>query len=350
MMQSQEKHIDLVLEGGGVKGIAFVGALRALDEGGYTFRRIAGTSAGAMIGALIAAGYSPRELEVLIRDLSYRRFADESFLDKLGPFGKSLSLLFEKGIYEGRFTRELISRLLAAKGVRTFGDLRHRSPASSNIEAQYRLVVLVTDISRGRLVRLPWDYHEYGLNPDTQEVADAVAASATIPFYYEPARLGKSYVVDGGVISNFPIWIFEGDRHNHCTDWPTFGIKLSGKPEALEHNLQHNTSNTLSYAFSVLRTVLSAQDQIHLDDPCTVRRTIFVDSGDIKTTDFDISQEEQNYLYNEGVRSAERFLRRWDFQKFLHSCPSRPAATPPSGPQPAHDPKVHPPGVHPDHL
>lgn len=317
------KTINLVLEGGGVKGLAFVGALRVLTDQGYTFSRLAGTSAGAIVASLVAAGYTAEELEKVMRELDYREFADESFVDKLGIPGKSLSVLFEKGIYEGKITRAFVSELLAAKGVRTFADLKI-SGAQGSIESQYKFVAIVTDVTRGKLVRLPWDYAEYGLDPDTQLVADAVAASAAIPFYYEPARLGKSFVVDGGIISNFPIWIFEGTPHHHATDIPTFGVKLSGHPEARNAIAkQNNTSTTWSYAFSILKTMISAQDQIHLNDPCTLKRTIFVDAGDIAATDFDIPARQQRELYQAGMHATEKFLGRWDFQKFLSSCKNK---------------------------
>src|SRR5437762_8485689 len=115
---------DLVLEGGGVKGIGLVGAANVLMERGYTFRRIAGTSAGAIVAALIAADVPPRRLRQLIEEQDYTLFRDEGLLDRLGLAGKGLSLLLEKGIYEGDYLRNDVAALLKERGVRTFGDLR----------------------------------------------------------------------------------------------------------------------------------------------------------------------------------------------------------------------------------
>jgi NTE family protein len=180
---------DLVLEGGGVKGIGLVGAYAALSEKGYTFHRIAGTSAGAIVGALIAAGMQPAELEQVMREVQYGRFEDEGFLDHVGLPGKAMSLLFEKGIYEGEYLRTWLDGLLTKLGKRTFGDMRLDDPDSSlPPEQSYRLVVMVSDVTRGELARLPWDYPRYGLKPDDQLVADAVRASMSIPFFYEPVR------------------------------------------------------------------------------------------------------------------------------------------------------------------
>ena len=181
---------DLVLEGGGVKGIALVGAYTALSEAGYNVHRIAGTSAGAIVGALIAAGMTSGDLKRVMREIDYGRFEDKGFLDHLGLVGKGASLLFEKGIYEGSYLRAFMNDQLNALGVETFADLRIDDPGASPTDAKaYRLVVMTSDVTRARLVRLPWDYEQYGLDPDEQRVADAVRASMSIPFFYEPVRL-----------------------------------------------------------------------------------------------------------------------------------------------------------------
>ena len=122
---------DLVLEGGGVKGIGLVGAFSTLVDHDYTFHRIAGTSAGAIVGALIAAGMPPEDLQRVMRTVDYGHFQDEGFVDHLGLVGKGISILFEKGIYEGRYLVEWLDGILMDLGARTFGDLRIEDPNSS---------------------------------------------------------------------------------------------------------------------------------------------------------------------------------------------------------------------------
>ncbi len=316
------QQIDLIMEGGGVKGIGLVGALEGLDDAGYSFRRVAGTSAGAVAASLVAAGMPIAQLSKTMREVEFGSFEDEGILDHAGPVGKGLSIILEKGIYEGNFLRRWLSEQLADLGVKTFGDLKLGGTFAQTLPPQrrYKLVVLATDVSRGKLVRLPWDYHEYGLDPDEQLIADAVRASISIPFFYEPVKLADDYLVDGGIISNFPVWIFEPSRHRHDTDVPTIGIKLSARPEAnMLHKLK-NTSNTLNFAVSVLGSMISAQDQIHLDDPCTVRRTIFVDTANIGTTEFDIKPHDKEFLYQSGKAATQKFLKDWDFKTFLGDC------------------------------
>jgi NTE family protein len=321
----QTMDADLVLEGGGVKGIALVGSYTALSEAGYDFHRIAGTSAGAIVGALIAAGMSPGDLKGVMREIDYGRFEDKGFMDHLGLVGKGVSLLFEKGIYEGSYLRAFMDEQLKALGVETFGDLRIDDPGAPSGDAKaYRLVVMTSDVTRARLVRLPWDYEQYGLDPDTQRVADAVRASMSIPFFYEPVRFtsrdpeGKeatSYMVDGGMLSNFPIEVFDR-TDGKPPRWPTFGLKLSAKPDAAQRQ-KYDVRGTFSLARAMVGTMTSFYDQIHIDDPSAVARTMFVDTFGIRATDFDIDETMQETLFKSGRQAAEAFLRDWDFETYL---------------------------------
>ena len=229
---------DLVLEGGGVKGIGLVGAAMRLAERGYAFPRVAGTSAGAIVGAVLAALQRRNEgfdrLEDITRTLDYSRFRDRGLIGRaLGPLGvvtDGFSLLLEDGIYEGRYLRDWLVGVLADLGVHTFADLRTDDPGDDGtLHHRYGLVVTASDVSRQRFVRLPWDYPDYGLDPDEQVVADAVRASASIPFFFEPVELpaanGVATLVDGGLLSNYPITIFDRQDRRRPR-WPTLGVRL----------------------------------------------------------------------------------------------------------------------------
>src|SRR5687767_2750786 len=105
-MAAERRQADLVLEGGGVLGIAHVGAISVLEQQGYSFPRVAGTSAGAIVGSLVAAGMRHQELGELMRKLDYRKFRDKGMLDHVPLVGRGLSVLLENGIYEGDHLRE----------------------------------------------------------------------------------------------------------------------------------------------------------------------------------------------------------------------------------------------------
>ena len=317
---------DLVLEGGGVKGIGLVGAISALHSAGYDFggdARIAGTSAGAVVGSLVAAGATVDELAETMRGLDYRRFRDSGWP---GGFGDLLSLVTRLGLYKGDWLHGWIREQLAGYGVRTFGDLRITGDPASALpsERAYRLVVVVSDVTRGRLVRLPWDYANYGLDPDEQPVADAVRASASIPFFFRPVQLPDprggtpSCCVDGGMLSNFPVHLFDRDDDTPPR-WPTFGVKLSARPPRSGPNTGPRLRGLLSLTKALVSTMVEAHDRMSLDDPAVLDRTVFVDTDGVSATDFDLDDNRREILFASGLSAAERFLVGWDFDRYLKS-------------------------------
>ena len=329
------KPADLVLEGAGVKGIGLVGAVSTLAEAGYHFPRVGGTSAGAVVGAYVVAlqhaGEPLSRLEDLARSLNYAKMRDRGVLGRAaGPLARvvdGLSLAFDGGVFEGDYLRAWIAGSLADLGVRTFGDLRVADEDSSlPPEQRYSLVVMASDVSGKRLVRWPWDYRLYGLDPDEQSVADAVRASASIPFFFEPVTLRSrdgsgntvvSTMVDGSVLSNFPIAMF--DRVDALAPrWPTFGVRLSMRPEGRVST--HEVRGTVSLALSLVETMLEACDAQHIHDPCVQARSVFVDTSGVSPVDFGISEEQQELLLAAGREATVGFLEDWDFAGYLRTC------------------------------
>lgn len=101
--------------------------------------------------------------------------------------------------------------------MRTFGDLRTGEQPE---QFAWSLVVTASDLSRRRLVRIPWDLSTYGIDPDDFSVARAVHASSAIPYVFEPVRVAGATWVDGGLLSDFPVQLF--DRPDGQPRWPTF--------------------------------------------------------------------------------------------------------------------------------
>ncbi|OHV05908.1 patatin-like phospholipase family protein [Mycobacterium talmoniae] len=313
---------DLVCEGGGVRGIGLVGAIEALTAHGYRFPRIAGSSAGAVVASLTAAlqraGEPLTRLEEIMRSIDYRKFADPSLIGRVPLVGGVLSLLVSDGLYRGDYLEKLLTGLLGDLGVRTFGDLR-----TGEQPAQYAwsLVVTASDLSRRRLVRIPWDLDNYGIDPDDFAVARAVRASSAIPFVFEPVRVRGATWVDGGLLSNFPVQLF--DRADAEPAWPTFGIRLSARPGIPP---THPVHGPFSLGFAALETLISNQDTAYLDDPCTVRRTIFVPAEEISAIDFDITAQQREELYDRGVQAAQQFLTTWSFADYRAACRAVPSS------------------------
>src|SRR5690606_27874700 len=103
--------VDLVLEGGGVKGIALAGALEVLEERGYRVNRVAGASAGAIAGALLTAGVPASSLVGILRETDFHRFEDGPPWTRWLP-GKVLAVLLHQGIHPGEAVREWLREQL----------------------------------------------------------------------------------------------------------------------------------------------------------------------------------------------------------------------------------------------
>ena len=312
------KRADLVLEGGGVKGIALVGAAVALAEDGYRFERVAGSSAGALVGAIIVAMQQRNEsltrVDDIMRTLDYTKMLDRhgaSNLFRWWPtIANGLGIVFNQGMYRGKYLEDWTRGVLRDLGVRTFGDLVFPDPGSAlDPEQSYRLVVTASDLSRQRLMYLPWDLEEYGLNPDTYSVARAVRASAAIPFMFEPVVLpgkyGTSTLADGSLLRSYPIEIF--DREDGLPSrWPTIGIRLSSPSN--EQELAKPITGPISMILSLVYTTVDSTQVRHVHDPVNVERSIFAKPSGIKWTDFALSPEQQQLLFDSGYSAGRKWI------------------------------------------
>lgn len=314
-MRGATRHADAVLQGGGVKVIGLVGALTVAEERGYQWVNVAGTSAGAMVAALLAAGYRARELAQMLEELDYNRFRDPGPLGRIPLAGPFLALLLTKGMYRGDFLEEWVRERLRARGVATFGDLI--LPGETDPRFRFKLQVIAADISRGRMLVLPQDMAAYGVKPEELDVARAVRMSASLPFFYRPVaacygppgRRQISYIVDGGLLSNFPVWLFDVEG---APPWPTFGFMLVGP----EYGRPQVIRGPVSLAAALVSTMLEAHDARHLEEADRVR-TIQIPTCGVRTTDFDISPEKRRELFEAGRAAAQRFFSGWNFSRYV---------------------------------
>jgi NTE family protein len=164
-MQVKEFKMGLVLSGGGTRGFAHIGALKALEEAGVQVDVISGTSVGSIVGALYADGYSPAKMLELFRK---NRVIQLSRLTS-----------FRRGMLSLSGLKKKINKYIQAN---TFEELK------------LPLFVTVTNLHRGEV-----EYAHEGL------LAEKIVASATIPILYAPVRIKQELYVDGAVIDNFPV-------------------------------------------------------------------------------------------------------------------------------------------------
>lgn len=315
---TQLKQINAVFEGGGVKGISLAGAVRAAELHGYGFHQVAGTSAGSIVAALIAAGYNASEMKLIIDGTPFSAFLKRAPVFNVKLIGPAVRLLLFKGLYSGDALEQWADRLLAAKGIRTFSDL----PPG-------RLRIIASDITNGKLLVLPDDIADYGIDPGSLGVAQAIRMSVSIPYFFDPVILRSaplynpfkrskhqgsskdiygSYVVDGGLLSNFPLWLFEEPEAKQLSP-PVVGFQMVGRPNPKGHRI--NGPFTMFYA--MFETMLSAHDERYIEKNNRVR-TIKIPTLGVQTTDFHLTEEQSEGLYQSGLEAGNDFFRAFDYR------------------------------------
>lgn len=291
--------IDGVFSGGGIKGYGLVGALQELEEKGFVFHRTAGTSAGSIIAAFVAAGYTGKEMEKFFLDIDLSGLLDKRRGLLPIPFAKWLLLYWKLGLYKGNALEAWVAGKLAERNVVTFKDVRPKS-----------LRIITSDISNGKLVVLPDDLPNYGIDPSAFPVAKAVRMSCSIPYFYEPVKLnvGKSkfLFVDGGVLSNFPMWLFNSDHVRK--ERPVIGLRLSvdeiWKP--------HEVDNAVELFSALFKTMKDAHDARYISKK-HVHNIVFIPMKGISAMDFNLDDEKKGELINKGRQCTKEFLKKWTY-------------------------------------
>lgn len=288
--------IDGVFSGGGLKGFALVGAYEVLEEKGYQFERVAGTSAGAILASFIAAGYTATEIEALLDELDLAEFLDQRKILFPLPFMKWLRLYWRLGMYQGKALEQWLFEKLAKKGVYSFADLPDGA-----------LRLIASDLTNGKMIVLPDDLDSYGISPGSFPVARAVRMSCSIPFFFEPikmkVRTGETIVVDGGVLSNFPMWLFKDDDRKR----PVIGLKLSrSKDEVAGYEI----NNALQLFEALFSTMKNAHDDRYISREHE-KDIVFIPVDHIKGTQFKMEDEMKNEMMEIGRKRTLRFLQFW---------------------------------------
>lgn len=288
--------IDGVFSGGGIKGFAYVGAMQVLEERGIEFKRVAGTSAGAILACFIAAGYNATEIEELLDELDLKSLLDPPKLTRTLPFLKWLNLYFRMGLYQGKALEKWFYKKLAAKDIRTFDDLPRGS-----------LKLVASDLTNGRMVVIPDDLPSYGFDWKSFSVAKALRMSCGIPFFFEPVKLRdqkkeECIFVDGGVLSNFPLWIFDNDNQR-----PLLGLKLS---HPTEESNPHTIKNGLNLFEALFATMKDAHDERYISRKHE-KNIIFIPVEEYSATNFDLDKNSKEALIKIGRERTEKFLPTW---------------------------------------
>lgn len=341
---------DAVFEGGGVLGLAFLGAVRFCSEVGIRWHGIAGTSAGAITASLLSADLNIDQLEQILAHLDFMSFLSKKTSRLIFNGDPSddlqhpvllltnLAMTRELGEYSSDPFKEWMDEVLKWAGKQSFGDMWDKSATATDRQ----LKVVISDLTHGEMKVLPDDLEparptparpaegaptstiqagkvEYRppLTPKQRafSVAEAVRLSMSIPFFFEPGTLEGSRIVDGGILSNFPLWIYDDDTPGVPPSWPTFGFRLVDRADALPAQIEGAT-DLLS---SMLKTMMLAGDRRYLSQRHQGRVIDLDLTGlNISATQFGLSSEQKDQLYTRGYLSAKDFFtNRWSWKNHL---------------------------------
>jgi len=332
---------NLVFEGGGVKGIAYVGALDVLTEKGIVsnIERVGGTSAGAINAILLGLGFTQDETKEILWSLDFKKFMDDSW----GFIRDTDRLLKEFGWYKGDYFRQWIGSLIQQKtgnSESTFADIeimKERKGFKS-------LYFMGTNLST--------NFSEVFSAEHTPRicVADAVRISMSIPLFFAAKRSARGDVyVDGGVLDNYPVKLFDRQKYvttnfstpeyykqinsdyknndpnnerpisDYVYNKETLGFRLDSEKEISmfrDHaEPPHRQINdAFDYTVALIETVLNAQQNSHLhsDD---WQRTVYLDTLGVGTTDFNLSNQTKQALVNSGKTGATEYFNWYDSTK-----------------------------------
>ena len=339
-MQTTPQFRNLVFEGGGVKGIAYIGAMEILAQRGHLnhITRVAGTSAGAINALIYALGYDIREQREILESTDFRDFMDSSF----GLIRDIRRLARHFGWHKGDFFRDWIGQLIARKlgnADATFADLKAKEGAPD-------LYVIGTNLSTGFAEVFSAERHA------DMPLVEALRISMSIPLFFAAVRHGEreDVYVDGGVQLNYPVKIFDRlhyidedeqdcacrhteyyNRENarflleqpgrspYIYNRQTLGLRLDTQEEiALFRYNEPMQGQPIKrfhhYARALLTAIMNQQEKQHLksDD---WQRTLYINTLDVGTTDFDISDQKKRALIEQGLRGAETYFQWFEDQR-----------------------------------
>lgn len=322
---------NLVFEGGGVKGIAYGGALTRLEEMALleNIERVAGTSAGAITATLFALGYEAEEISSVFSQTNFNDFAD----DDPGFLQDIFRLLKDFGWHKGDKFKDWISCFIEAKLGKadlSFAELHSLTKSKPKLKDLY--------IIGSNLTKQASEVYSHESTPD-MKIKDAVRISMSIPFYFQavvnsikktdvnlgifPSAEVKEVLVDGGVIRNYPIDLFDDKKYlsdpkngkalnsntklDSVFNYETIGFRLTDK-DPLEANLQiKDITDIKSFSLSLITFMRSMASKLHVqkDD---WNRTIAIDTTGVGITEFDLDQSKIDTLIDNGGKGVDSYF------------------------------------------
>ena len=277
---------------------------------------------GGSRGSLIVAGYSGKDLKELILNMNFTALCDRRLIQRLPVVGPAAGIALYMGLYSGQALEAWIRDILLSKGLRTFGDLKVHD--EHNPRYRYRLQVIASDLTRGRMLILPDDVKTYGLDPDYLEVAKRYTHEHKHPLFLRAGDSPFFEIQDTKTLHSRRRRAQQLSRldlrlpPNRVPRWPTIGLRLVD-PRA--GKAQPQITGPLSLLTALFSTMLEAHDARHIEEANFVR-TIAIDTLGVRTVDFNLPKATRLRLYDSGV-SARDFLKTWNFEPIKSATGSR---------------------------
>lgn len=248
--------VAVVLSGGGAKGCAHIGVLRALEENCIPIDYIAGTSIGAIVGAMYASGYTPDEIEKIFTTEEFKNWAKGTIEDKYKFYYKEdspdASWINFKFNYDTILSYKLPTNIISPYQV-DFGMMYFLASAgvaaNENFDSLYLpFRCIASDVAEKKAVSFRRGY-----------LPEAVRASMTYPFYFKPIKIDNKLLFDGGMYNNFPSDVALADFNpdiiigsNVAANWSASSIDENNVVEQIENMLTTNTNYSVICDNSVM--------------------------------------------------------------------------------------------------
>ena len=313
----------VILDGGGVKGAALAGCLKAAKELNIEFLGYGGTSAGSIVALLASVGYDPDEIEhIMITEINFSDFLDDkgaalgrlrAATDRLNK-SHSIPAVIREGLRSWRLVKKVVAGygLYHGDNLQDFllDKIRAKLPQfrSSRVvtfaeleNAGCRpLKVVASDIRTSTCVV----FSNRGGTDLNGSVIDAVRASMSYPFVFKPVKINSRYLVDGGLSSNLPVFLFEEERKNSHFSIPVIAFDLISPSEHMT-----STYSFKEFCVDMLSTALESSDRLLRESLQGVYHVPIETPRGIGTLDFNLSTDRRQELFTKGHSEAHSYFR-----------------------------------------
>ncbi|MCI4670479.1 MAG: patatin-like phospholipase family protein [Bacteroidia bacterium] len=297
---------NLAFRGGGVKGIAYGGALEELDAMGLYagVERVSGTSAGAITSLLVGLRYPVSKIMDVLWSTSFKEF-----MDKPDPLRVATKYGYYKGEFALNWLHELVKNSpLGLDANATFADLKAAGGRDTFLYA--------TDVNTHSAQEL-----SFRESPDTM-LAEAARASMSIPMFFEAFQFSNSkpndhIYVDGGMVLNFPLSIFDEKEflpagQESGPNPESLGFYFIPEPGSPPTDNEFGYNHLIKFVVNNFETILKAQIIDYHLDPTDVKRTVEVSDCSIKATDFDLSKDDKTKLVQAGKAAVVKYMKQYE--------------------------------------